>query len=106
MPAHPTHNCNIVPRHFAVFKGRYRLDPAKWRISAMRLIFVVDTSFSMNQRTERGLSLLDLAKCACEQFARVRGRTSAQSRPDTYVLATYRNNVPTIEVCFHSATSS
>ncbi|KAJ4458254.1 putative integrator complex subunit 6 [Paratrimastix pyriformis] len=63
----------------------------------MLFIFVIDTSFSMNQCTEKGISIFDCAKSGVEGF--IRTRTKAVSRAtDRYALITYRNNVPTLQV--------
>lgn len=38
------------------------------------LLFLIDTSASMNQRTDLGTSYLDIAKGAVELFLKVKGR--------------------------------
>ncbi|GBG71717.1 hypothetical protein CBR_g9128 [Chara braunii] len=53
----------------------------------MLVVFVVDTSASMNQRAFSGLSLLDCAKSAVEHFHKVRQR-DVSSRVDRYMLVT------------------
>lgn len=54
------------------------------------IVFLVDTSASMNQRTYMGarLSVLDVAKDAVERFIKIRQRDSA-SRGDRYMLLTF-----------------
>ncbi|CAN7996730.1 unnamed protein product [Ixodes hexagonus] len=54
------------------------------------IVFLVDTSASMNQRTYLGarLSVLDVAKDAVERFIKIRQRDSA-SRGDRYMLLTF-----------------
>uniref|UniRef100_A0A2K6T1F9 VWFA domain-containing protein n=1 Tax=Saimiri boliviensis boliviensis TaxID=39432 RepID=A0A2K6T1F9_SAIBB len=52
------------------------------------LLFLVDTSASMNQRTDLGPSYLDIAKGAVELFLKLRARDPA-SRGDRYMLVTY-----------------
>ncbi|XP_032119956.1 integrator complex subunit 6-like isoform X6 [Sapajus apella] len=52
------------------------------------LLFLVDTSASMNQRTDLGTSYLDIAKGAVELFLKLRARDPA-SRGDRYMLVTY-----------------
>ncbi|KAK9838522.1 hypothetical protein WJX81_005008 [Elliptochloris bilobata] len=53
----------------------------------MIVVFVLDTSVSMNQRATGGLALLDCAKSAAEHFIKVRQRDPA-NRGDTYALVT------------------
>ncbi|XP_006877502.1 PREDICTED: protein DDX26B-like [Chrysochloris asiatica] len=52
------------------------------------LLFLIDTSASMNQRTDLGTSYLDVAKGAVELFLKLRARDPA-SRGDRYMLVTY-----------------
>uniref|UniRef100_A0A8C9D4G8 Integrator complex subunit 6 like n=1 Tax=Panthera leo TaxID=9689 RepID=A0A8C9D4G8_PANLE len=52
------------------------------------LLFLIDTSASMNQRTDLGTSYLDIAKGAVELFLKLRSRDPA-SRGDRYMLVTY-----------------
>ncbi|CAH1782053.1 unnamed protein product [Owenia fusiformis] len=52
------------------------------------IVFLVDTSASMNQRTYLGTSLLDVAKSAVETFMKFRSRDPA-SRMDRYMLLTF-----------------
>ncbi|XP_075692045.1 integrator complex subunit 6-like isoform X1 [Rhinoderma darwinii] len=52
------------------------------------LLFLIDTSASMNQRTYLGTSYLDIAKGAVEIFMKLRARDPA-SRGDRYMLVTY-----------------
>ncbi|XP_053228967.1 integrator complex subunit 6-like isoform X6 [Podarcis raffonei] len=52
------------------------------------LLFLIDTSASMNQRTYLGTSYLDIAKGAVEVFMKVRARDPA-SRSDRYMLVTF-----------------
>nr|XP_010948302.1 integrator complex subunit 6-like isoform X7 [Camelus bactrianus] len=52
------------------------------------LLFLIDTSASMNQRTDLGTSYLDIAKGAVELFLKLRARAPA-SRGDRYMLVTY-----------------
>ncbi|BBM97065.1 hypothetical protein MPTK1_1g02770 [Marchantia polymorpha subsp. ruderalis] len=53
----------------------------------MLIVFLMDTSASMNQRCANGLSLLDCAKSSVEHFHKVRSR-DASSRLDRYMLVT------------------
>lgn len=53
----------------------------------MLVVFLLDTSASMNQRCNNGLSLLDCAKSAVEHFHKVRSR-DASCRVDRYMLVT------------------
>jgi hypothetical protein len=46
-------------------------NPHFWRKQVL-IVFLVDTSASMNQRTHAGLSYLDVAKHAVENFIKVR----------------------------------
>ncbi len=43
----------------------------------MIVLFIVDTSASMGQRTSAGLTLLDIARFSIEHFIRVRSRDAA-----------------------------
>ncbi|XP_036695962.1 integrator complex subunit 6-like isoform X7 [Balaenoptera musculus] len=52
------------------------------------LLFLIDTSASMNQRTDLGTTYLDIAKGAVELFLKLRARDPA-SRGDRYMLVTY-----------------
>jgi integrator complex subunit 6 len=54
----------------------------------MIVVFVIDNSGSMNQKTSQGLSLLDCAKSAVEHFLKVRGRDANAFRTDRYFLVT------------------
>ncbi|MEE6472296.1 hypothetical protein FKM82_009570 [Ascaphus truei] len=51
------------------------------------LLFLLDTSASMNQRTHLGTTYLDIAKGAVETFMKLRSRDPA-SRGDRYMLVT------------------
>nr|DBA20914.1 TPA: hypothetical protein GDO54_017649 [Pyxicephalus adspersus] len=56
------------------------------------LLFLIDTSASMNQRTYLGTTYLDIAKGAVEIFMKVTGLLRARdpaSRGDRYMLVTY-----------------
>ncbi|XP_077589675.1 integrator complex subunit 6 isoform X2 [Stigmatopora nigra] len=52
------------------------------------LVFLLDTSASMNQRTYLGTTYLDIAKGAVEIFMKLRARDPA-SRGDRYMLVTF-----------------
>nr|XP_015219952.1 PREDICTED: integrator complex subunit 6 isoform X1 [Lepisosteus oculatus] len=52
------------------------------------LLFLIDTSASMNQRTHLGTSYLDTAKGAVETFMKLRSRDPA-SRGDRYMLLSF-----------------
>ncbi|XP_078403840.1 integrator complex subunit 6 isoform X1 [Cetorhinus maximus] len=52
------------------------------------LLFLIDTSASMNQRTYLGTTFLDIAKGAVEIFMKLRARDPA-SRGDRYMLVTF-----------------
>uniref|UniRef100_A0A3P8V124 Integrator complex subunit 6 n=1 Tax=Cynoglossus semilaevis TaxID=244447 RepID=A0A3P8V124_CYNSE len=56
------------------------------------LLFLIDTSASMNQRTHLGTTYLDIAKGAVETFMKLRGRDPA-SRGDRYMLVNF-DDVP------------
>jgi peptidoglycan/xylan/chitin deacetylase (PgdA/CDA1 family) len=62
------------------------------------VVFVVDTSASMNQRIYNGLSLLDCAKAAIEHFLKVRGR---DLRFDRLFLLTFDDGPSGIKVPLH-----
>ncbi|KAM8965400.1 integrator complex subunit 6-like isoform 2-T2 [Sarcophilus harrisii] len=51
------------------------------------MLFLLDTSASMNQRTEMGTTYLDVAKNAVEVFLKLRSRDPS-SRADRYMLVT------------------
>lgn len=51
------------------------------------ILFLVDTSASMNQRTYLGTSLIDIAKASVENFMKIRAR-DPNSRWDRYMLLT------------------
>ncbi|MGH0150281.1 UNVERIFIED_CONTAM: hypothetical protein FKN15_016884 [Acipenser sinensis] len=52
------------------------------------LLFLIDTSASMNQRAHLGTTYLDIAKGAVETFIKLRSRDPA-SRGDRYMLVTF-----------------
>ncbi|XP_072127188.1 integrator complex subunit 6 isoform X2 [Mobula birostris] len=52
------------------------------------LLFLIDTSASMNQRSYLGITYLDIAKGAVELFMKLRARDPA-SRADRYMLVTF-----------------
>ncbi|KAF7657707.1 hypothetical protein LDENG_00022840 [Lucifuga dentata] len=54
------------------------------------LLFLVDTSSSMNQRSHLGTTYLDIAKGAVETFMKLRGRDPA-SRGDRYMLVNFED---------------
>uniref|UniRef100_A0A674BJQ2 Integrator complex subunit 6 n=1 Tax=Salmo trutta TaxID=8032 RepID=A0A674BJQ2_SALTR len=54
------------------------------------LLFLIDTSASMNQRTHLGTTYLDIAKGAVETFMKLRGRDPA-SRGDRYMLINFED---------------
>ncbi|KAJ8252949.1 hypothetical protein GJAV_G00207510 [Gymnothorax javanicus] len=54
------------------------------------LLFLIDTSASMNQRTHLGTTYLDIAKGAVETFMKLRARDPA-SRGDRYMLVTFED---------------
>lgn len=60
------------------------------------IVFVLDTSASMNQRSA-GLSFLDLAKCTVEQFMKARAR-DPQSRRDRFALVTCADGATSLRV--------
>ncbi|CAM6046684.1 unnamed protein product [Sphagnum compactum] len=63
----------------------------------MLVVFLLDTSASMNQRCANGLSLLDCAKSAIEHFHKVRSRDAA-CRLDRYMLVTCDDESDCIKV--------
>ncbi|XP_041359584.1 integrator complex subunit 6-like [Gigantopelta aegis] len=54
------------------------------------ILFLIDTSASMNQRTFMGTSLMDVAKAAVETFMKIRSR-DPNSRWDRYMLLTFED---------------
>jgi len=64
------------------------------------IVFLLDTSSSMNQRVFLGgrPTLLDVAKSAVETFVKVRQR-SIDSRGDRYMLLTFEEFPENIKVC-------
>lgn len=66
------------------------------------ILFLVDTSASMNQRTYLGArpTLLDVAKDAVEKFIKIRQRDSA-SRGDRYMLLTFEEPPSNIKESVH-----
>jgi hypothetical protein len=52
------------------------------------VLFLIDTSASMNQRTNLGTSYLDIAKSSLDTFSKFRARDPS-SRGDRYMLVTY-----------------
>ncbi|XP_066266494.1 integrator complex subunit 6-B-like isoform X2 [Branchiostoma lanceolatum] len=54
------------------------------------ILFVIDTSASMNQRTYMGTTLLDVAKGAVETFLKLRQRDPG-SRADRYMLVSFED---------------
>lgn len=54
------------------------------------ILFLIDTSASMNQRTYLGTTLLDVTKGAVENFMKIRARDPA-SRGDRYMLLTFED---------------
>jgi hypothetical protein len=65
----------------------------------MLIVFVVETSSSMNQRTIQGMTLLDCAKAAIEHFVKVRSY-DPNSRMDKYFLVTCEESLSAIKVSF------
>ncbi|XP_002985247.2 integrator complex subunit 6 homolog [Selaginella moellendorffii] len=64
----------------------------------MTVVFVIDTSASMNQRCSNGLSLLDCAKSAVEHFVKLRLRDITWHKSDRYLLVTCEEGVNAIKV--------
>lgn len=63
----------------------------------MHIVFVVDTSGSMNQRTDRGPTYLDVAKQSIETFV-TKIRTRDRSRQDRFMLMTYAQGAAAVKV--------
>lgn len=63
----------------------------------MFIVFLIDTSASMNQRCANGMSLLDCAKAAVEHFVKVRGKDPA-TRNDRFFLVTFEEGLSAIKV--------
>ena len=61
------------------------------------LVFLLDTSASMNQRTCLGTTYLDLAKGAVESFLKIRARDSNVSRGDRYMLESYDDQTKSVK---------
>uniref|UniRef100_A0A8C2GCB6 Integrator complex subunit 6 n=1 Tax=Cyprinus carpio TaxID=7962 RepID=A0A8C2GCB6_CYPCA len=64
------------------------------------LLFLIDTSASMNQRSHLGTSYLDIAKGAVETFLKLRSRDPA-SRGDRYMLVSFEEAPAGIKVQKH-----
>ncbi|XP_065645085.1 integrator complex subunit 6 isoform X2 [Hydra vulgaris] len=62
------------------------------------LVFLVDTSASMNQKTCLGTTYLDLAKGAVESFLKIRARDINASRGDRYMLVTFDEHNKSVKV--------
>ncbi|KAK3590010.1 hypothetical protein CHS0354_035043 [Potamilus streckersoni] len=54
------------------------------------ILFLIDTSASMNQRSYLGTTLLDIAKASVENFMKIRSR-DPNSRWDRYMLLTFED---------------
>lgn len=52
------------------------------------IVFIIDNSASMNQKTYLGTSYLDVAKSAIENFLKIRSRDQINGRNDRYMLLT------------------
>ena len=52
------------------------------------IVFIVDNSASMNQKTYLGTSYLDIAKSSIENFLKIRSRDQLSGRNDRYMLLT------------------
>jgi hypothetical protein len=63
----------------------------------MFIVFVIDTSASMNQRTSNGMTLLDCAKSAVEHFLKIRGRDTS-IRNDRFFLITTEDGPSAVKV--------
>ncbi|KAL6052168.1 Integrator complex subunit 6 [Balamuthia mandrillaris] len=63
----------------------------------MIILFLIDTSASMNQRTQQGMSFLDCAKSAVEHFLKIRGRDTV-IRSDRYFLVTCEEGPSAVKV--------
>ncbi|XP_030223344.1 integrator complex subunit 6 isoform X1 [Gadus morhua] len=75
--------------HMWIIIGIFRKHIASDSIFKMPiLLFLLDTSASMNQRTYLGTTYLDIAKGAVEIFMKLRARDPA-SRGDRYMLVTF-----------------
>jgi integrator complex subunit 6 len=66
----------------------------------MILLFLVDTSYSMRQKTPQGLSLLDAAKASIEQFIKIRNKDPSNSKSDKYLLVTCDDGTGCIKISF------
>ncbi|MBN3274804.1 INT6 protein, partial [Polyodon spathula] len=69
------------------------------------LLFLIDTSASMNQRAHLGTTYLDIAKGAVETFMKLRSRDPA-SRGDRYMLVTFEEFPCGIKCYFNLALKS
>ena len=63
----------------------------------MYIVFVIDTSASMNQRSSTGMTLLDCAKSAVEHFLKIRGRDTS-IRNDRFFLITTEDGPSAVKV--------
>ena len=79
------------------------------------VVFVVDTSSSMNQKTVNGMSLLDVAKSAIEHFIKMRSKQThaashsaqQQQQQDRFMLVTCANTLSqAIKIGWSDSTNS
>jgi integrator complex subunit 6 len=76
-------------------------------VNGTTIVFVVDTSSSMNQKTVNGMSLLDVAKSAIEHFIKIRTRQTHGSNQDRYLLVTCATTISqAIKIGWKESTNS
>ncbi len=64
----------------------------------MIILFVLDTSGSMNQRMSNGMTLIDVAKAAIEHLFKIRNPVPKNPSPDRYLLVTCEEGLSGIKV--------
>jgi integrator complex subunit 6 len=63
----------------------------------MLIVFIIDTSTSMLQKTNNGMSYLDIAKSSVDCFVKFRNKDS-MNRSDRYFLVTCEEGKKAIKV--------
>lgn len=66
----------------------------------MIILFLVDNSFSMKQKTPNGMTLLDVAKTSIEQFIKIRNKDPSNAKNDKYLLVTCEEGQNAIKSSF------
>lgn len=71
----------------------------------MIVLFLIDSSGSMNQRSENGFTFLDAAKSAVERFIHLRARHQNPRLPDRYLLTSCGENSSAIKISWKDGAS-